>query len=246
MLNIAICDDSQDDRLKIEKLIKEYCCVENCDINIHNYENGEPLIDYYATTNTAYDIIFLDIYMNGTNGITTAKQIRKFDSKCKIIFTTSSSEHALESFEVFPYNYMVKPVKKDMFEHVFRKAVNEIDQEKQKSLTIKIGSGIQTIFYKDIFFVESYAKTLNIHVLQGKTFSFYARLDEIEKQIADKRFLRCHKSFLINMDHVLSAEDYHFNLDSGKQIPITQRYFADIKKVFYNYVLDKANLNKNR
>lgn len=241
MLLLAICDDLQYDRLHIENLIKDYYEKRDYDINILAFENGEALEDYYLNDKTTFDIIFLDIYMSGKNGIKTAEQIRKHDSDCKIIFTTSSTEHALDSFSVFPFNYLIKPVSREVFYNVFEKAIKTVDKEKQKSLSVKTGSNIQTVLYKDILFIESNVKTLNIHTVKGKIFTFYSKLDDIEKVINDTRFMRCHKSFFVNMDYILSIEAHSFKLTESIQVPITQRNLSIIKKVFYDYILDKAN-----
>ena len=241
MLLIAICDDLQKDRLRIKDFIKDYCMKEDYDINIIAFENGEALVRYYISGKASFDMIFLDIYMCGENGIHIAKQIREYDSDCKLIFTTSSTEHALKSFEVFPFNYLTKPISKAIFNSAFEKAMKIIDKEKQKSLPVKVGSNIQTVLYKDILFIESAAKTLNIYTVQNKIVSFNSKLDEIETQINDKRFLRCHKSYLINMAHILSVEDFSFKLADSTLIPITQRNFANTKKIFFGYILDKAD-----
>ncbi len=243
MLILGICDDLQEDRRQIVKLVKEYRPKENYDLNILTFENGETLVKHYIEGKTPFDIIFLDIFMSGENGIAIAKQLRKYDSACKIIFTTTSTEHALESFEVFPFNYLTKPIAQTVFDAVFEKAINTIENEKQKRLSFKSGSSIRTVFYKDILFIESDARTLTVHTTQKGSFAFLAKLDDIEGQINDKRFIRCHKSFLVNMDHILSMEGYSFKLNDSSQIPVTQRNWASIKKAFFDYILDKANLN---
>jgi len=245
MLRIAICDDLPSDRLKIEKSINAYCHEEDYDIQIISFEKGEALIKHYGESQAAFDIIYLDIYMSGINGIKTAEKVRQYDLECKIIFTTSSPDHALDSFAVYPFNYLIKPISKTAFVSVLEKAIKEIDKENQKSLSIKIGSTMKTIYYKDLIFVASDAKLINIHTTQNMIFSFICKLDDIETQLNDKRFLRCHKSFLVNMDSIMRAEDYSFIMSDATRIPITQRYFPSIKKTFYNYIFDKANL-KNK
>lgn len=245
MLLVAICDDLQHDSLRIKNFIRDYCLRDAYDINILTFDNGKDLVKYHAYGKPLFDVIFLDIYMNAMNGIETAKQIREYDPDCKIIFTTSSTEHALESFEVTPFNYLVKPISKSIFDTAFEKALRTINKEKQKSLTVKLGSAFQTIFYKDILFVESSAKILNIHTAKNKNLTFVSKLDDIEKQMNDKRFLRCHKSFLVNMDHVLCLEDYSFKLTDNTRIPVAQRNFANIKKLFYDFIMDKSNIQND-
>lgn len=245
MLLVAICDDLQNDRVRIQNFTTEYCIKEDYDININNFENGEALVKYYIAGKAFFDVIFLDIYMDGKNGISIAKQIREYDLDCKIIFTTTSTEHALQSFEVSPFNYLTKPISKTIFNSAFEKVVRAIDKEKQKSLLVKIGSNIKSVYYKDILFIESAAKILNIHIIKHNNFTFACKLDDLEAQIKDKRFIRCHKSFLVNMDHILSVGNNCFKLIDGLEIPITQRNYANIKKRFYDFVLDKANLKND-
>jgi DNA-binding LytR/AlgR family response regulator len=242
MLLVAVCDDLPNDRLYIKSLINDFCNRMNYEIRISDFENGEALENYYLNQETLFDIIFLDIYMNGKNGILTAKQIRKYDLDCKIIFTTSSTNHALESFEVFPFNYLTKPLSKSTFFPVFEKAIDASQKEKQKSLSIKVGSSIQKLFLKDILFIESTARTLSIHTIHVKVYSIVLKLDEIQKQIDDPRFIRCHQSYLVNMDYISCVENYSFKLINNREIAIVQRNFAGIKKIFYDYLVNKANM----
>lgn len=245
MLLFAVCDDCKNDRLQIYDFINDYYIKGDTDIHIVQFENGEDLVEYYIEGNTPFDIIFLDIYMNGKTGILAAEQLREYDTNCKIIFTTSSSDHALESFKVFPFNYLVKPISKDVFYVSLENAIGGIEENKNKSLCVKIGAMIQKVFFKDILYIESSAKSINIHTTKNKNFIFSSKLDDVEKQINDKRFIRCHKSFLVNMDHILSVEEYSFKLVDNTVISITRRYFASNKKIFYNYLLGKANLTNS-
>lgn len=245
MIIVAICDDNESDRRLTEGFISDFCVLKKYDIKIVVFNSGEVLEKHYLMNNPTFDIIFLDIYMDGMNGITAAKKIRKYDLECKIIFTTSSTKHALESFDVFPFHYLIKPISKTDFFATFERAIDMIDKEKQKSLFIKIGSCLQTFFFKDILFIESDAKKLSIHTTKDKTFSFSAKLDDIEIQLHDQRFIRCHKSFLVNMDHISSLEDHSFKLINNKEIAIAQRNYVHIKKIFYDYLLAMSNINND-
>lgn len=243
MILIGICDDSQSDKLLLKKTIEHYFSKDQADFNILLFDSGEALVRHYSAGKGGFDIIFLDIYMSGENGIKTAKRIRQVDPDTKIIFTTSSTQHALESFDVFPFSYLIKPITQTAFHSVIEKATRTIYKEKQKSLSFKTGSMFHTLFYKDILFIESNAKIVKIHCT-NKTIEHQVKLDDMEKQLNDRRFIRCHKSFFINMDTVLNVKEFSFTLTDDTQIPITQRNFARVKKDFYDYILKKADLNK--
>jgi DNA-binding LytR/AlgR family response regulator len=244
MLIIAICDDLELDRKHLTTLIQNYYNTLSYDIRIKTFVSGEDLVAYYEDENMGFDVIFLDIYMDGDNGIKTAEKIRKFDSQCKIIFTTTSTDHALDSFKVFPFNYLTKPITKEVFNVIFEKAILNIDKEKQKIITVKTEHQIKNILYKDITFVESISRQILIHTTEGVIAS-YLKLDEVETKLNDKRFLRCHKSFLVNMDYITSVEDYLFILTNNTEVPIKQRTFASIKKNYYTYIVDKTDLNNH-
>jgi two-component system, LytTR family, response regulator LytT len=245
MLILGICDDVQTEILDIKKLISLYNLNKGIEINILAFESGEALEDYCTFGNPVVDIIFLDIYMHGKNGIETAEFLRNHHWDSKIIFITSSTEHALESFKVYPFYYLTKPVSSEIFNSVFEKALKTLDTDKQKVFTIKTGSVVQTYLFKDILYFESLERTINLYLSQGGEFSFYSKLDDIEDQLKDKRFIRCHKSFYVNMDFILSVENYSFQLTNKVLLPITQKNFPKVKKIFYEYLLKKADLETN-
>lgn len=234
MINVAICDELEKHREYLEDLIREYFVTLAYDIHIFNFTSGEQLINYYFYEKSEIDIIFLDVFLGQVNGIEVAKKIRELDGVVKIIFTTNSTEHVLESFCVFPFNYLIKPINKDMLFKVLKYAVFLIDKEKQKSIVIKFDNEMQTIFYKDIKYIESFGKKINIYTKKG-ILSFNSKLDQVEAKINDKRFLRCHKSFLVNMDYISGIENYCFILLDNSQVPIKQREFSNIKKIYYSY-----------
>jgi two-component system response regulator LytT len=244
MLTIAVCDDRVSDIELLESLIQDYCRRVFYEINMMNFLSGEDLVECYIEDNIKFDIVFLDIYMGGDNGIITAKKIREYDSQCKIIFITTSLDHALDSFSVFPFNYLIKPITPKVFDPIFEKALLNIDKEKQKSITIKTKAKVHTIFYKDIKFLDSDGRKINMHTIQ-MDIDFYSKLDDIEAKINDERFLRCHKSFLVNIDYIASVGEFAFILLDNTEVPIKQRDFANIKKIYYTYVINKAALNKH-
>ncbi len=242
-MKIAIYDDVENDRHLLLKYIKESINSVNLtiDLDISHFTRGDDLVNYYSDGKNHFDIIFLDIYMPGKNGIRTAREIRKYDNICKIIFTTISSEHALDGYSVFAYNYLVKPFSLEVFQPVFLKAIRDMELREQNILCIKTNTKIQSILYSDIKYIESRGKKVFIFTLHDNIISGSYKLDDIESMIDDSRFLRYHKSYLINMDYIKSVEKYQFKLMDSTLIPIRQKGFSTIKKIYYEYVIEKTN-----
>ena len=105
MINIAICDDEINIINKTKKLIQDY---DKEDIDIYVYESGEELIN----SDKEFHIIFLDIDMKGLDGIETAKKLRKYDKKVKIIYVTNYTDYTYSAFSVHAFGYLVKPLNK--------------------------------------------------------------------------------------------------------------------------------------
>lgn len=241
MLRLAICDDIKEDRDFLIFLINRIHHDENSnqEFDIHTFTCGEDLINHYENTHNSFDIIFLDIYMTGKSGMEAARRIREFDTACKIIFVTSSTDHAIEGYGVFAFNYLVKPIRPETFELVFKKAIGDTITEKANVLSIKSGNKVHTIQYKEIRYIEIAGKIVKIHTLDGAVLDSHLKLDEIEKMLIDPRFLRSHKSFLVNMDHVAVIEEYSITMTGHINVPIRQKGYSGIKKKYFDYILKK-------
>ncbi len=243
MLELAICDDSKAERKLLLSLIKSICSDRNMkyDFETSSFTCGEDLINHYEDGGIHFDIIFLDIYMADKTGIETARQIRKYDAACKIIFITTSMDHALDGYSVFAYNYLVKPVTPQIFASVLKKALEGADSEKKKALYVKSGNKLQLIPYKDIKYIESQGRITKIFTLKGEEISCYLKLDDIESALTDPRFLRSHKSFLVNMDCIVSVKEYFFTLFDNTDVAIRQKGFTAIKKKYCEFIIKRVD-----
>ncbi len=95
---------------RIKNIIEDISFEIDEDIIINQFYSGKELIDNISNKNEKYDIIFLDILMSNLNGIETSKYIRKIDNSVNIVFLTSSSEFAINGYEVGALDYLLKPV----------------------------------------------------------------------------------------------------------------------------------------
>ena len=106
-MRIAIVDDISEERTLLRNRLESQFSRRNVHVDIFEYENGETFLT--SAKECPFTVVFLDIYMNGSNGIDTAKELRRSDTDCLLIFTTTSTDHALEGFQVRALHYLVKP-----------------------------------------------------------------------------------------------------------------------------------------
>ena len=236
MINIAICDDTYEEVEIISSYVSKNLEDLNISFKISTFSEGQDLIEQMSSSRQNFDIIFLDIYMEFSNGIDIARKIREFDKECKIIFITSSKDHAIDGYEVRALNYILKPINEEKLNDAIKIAIESLDKENHK-VVIRNKKGNYKILYKDILYAESKARVVNIYLKSSEVISFYSKLDDFIKTLQDERFLKCHKSFAVNMDYVLKIENNSIFMNNNITIPISSSNIVGIKDSYFNYLL---------
>ncbi len=152
-MNIAICDDEQAVREQINELIEK----EKPGVCPELYETGDSLL----AAGKQFDIVFLDIQMDRTDGIETAKKLRDRDEDTILIFITAIREYVFKAFDVAAFHYLLKPIEEDKFHEVFRRAERELEKRKRKrreTVFVKTRSRGFTLEKDSFFYVESRGK----------------------------------------------------------------------------------------
>jgi len=231
-MNIAICEDNAEENKVTHYSIKKFC-NKNCFANkIYTFASGEKLLA--AFTPGKFHLIFLDIYLTGMSGMETARIIRETDPNCLLIFITSSPDHALEAFSVHAGSYVLKPVDETKMEETL-----ELCREKfiKYSRFIDVISNYQNVRLPlaGIQYVEVYGKTTLFH-LKNNIFKTYMPLDEIEELLGGEPFLRCHRSYLVNMTYVADIVHNDFIMKNGDIVSIHKRGLTKVKLIFAQYM----------
>lgn len=238
MINIAVCDDDIDAMKEISTCVCMSLQKLDIQFKISYFNEGQDLIDKVNSSENLYDIIFLDIFMKASNGINIARKIREVDKECKIIFITSSSEHAVDSYDVQAIYYILKPINQEKLSNAINIAIESLDKE-NKHILIKNKKGNYRIAYKDILYAESKARVVNIYDKYGEVISFYSKLEDFFQSLQDERFLKCHKSFVVNMDCILKIEQKYICMNNSINIPISSGNVLEIKERYFKYLLNE-------
>ena len=133
MIKVAFCDDDMSVLGELKNLLDRYCTKYDQKIECAAFCGSLELLAEIEK-GARYDILFLDIILPNDNGISIAKEIRRYDSVVKIIFLTSSSEFAVQSYTVGAYFYQMKPVWEENFFRLMNAAISECKKEQRHSL----------------------------------------------------------------------------------------------------------------
>ena len=232
-MRIAICDDSSIDRELVVALLHHYFVNKPISNEIIQYEKGVDLLHDFED-DMWFDIIFLDIYMNDLLGIDVAHKLRSLGYRGHIIFFTATADFAVDSYEVEALGYLLKPQSFEKLSQVMDRATREMTAN---TYQVKKHSKIIRVPYHEVLYVESMNSKCIMHCRNGQSYVIYKRLTDIEHELNDERFLRCHQSYLVNMDYIHQV-DSQFTLVTGDTVAIRQRDLKAIRQTVLDY-LDK-------
>lgn len=233
MLQVAICDDEEYYREKIQSLLKQYLDKQDLKYTIQLYSSGEQFLNHYEN-NVKYDIVFLDISMKKLDGIQTASQIRTFHNTTFLVFVTAFIDYALEGYKVNAVRYIMK----DTLQTAIPECMNAILQKTQTTqITFSFMDGIRTLYTDNILYIESKKHKSYFYYMQSDitTFQIYEKLDCIEETLSKHNFLRIHKSYLVNMKHIRKISNYTAFLDIDEKLPIPRLRYQNVKELFIAY-----------
>ena len=218
MLHIAICDDERDFVQQLTELLNQYSKETGRDIKITAYYDGIELIEKYDPT---IDLIFLDIQMKMVDGLHAAERIRQMDETVGIIFLTTLTQYGLEGYKYHATNYIIKPMKYVRLKSEMDKFVERSQKEDAPSLVITNDTGKYKVPLKSIRYVETYNRNLMFHTEQENIIC-YKSMKEVERELCDKDFVRCHTSYIVNLFYVKGIKKLDIELITGEVIPISR------------------------
>jgi DNA-binding LytR/AlgR family response regulator len=229
-LRIAICEDKPADLQRLRTIIEEF----QIPTKIHCYTDAEAFLNAYVPD--FFHLVLLDIYIGGEEpiGIKIAKEIRKIDSQVCLAFTTSSLDYALEGYSVKAIQYLVKPVQTEEVSDLLNLVV-KYWQDCNYAITVMEDGAKRIIKTHQIIYIEVFDKQSVIH-LQDEAVYTYTSLDKLWSQLVSPPFIRCHRSYIVNLDHVKTI-DRDFIVSNGDTVYIRRADQWKMKKAYQDYVL---------
>ena len=236
MIKVALLDDNVSELSNMAQLLDLYSIEKNISIEYGVFNNGLDLISSLEKGKT-FDVFCLDIIMPGFTGIETAREIRGFDKNAPILFFTSSTEYAYDSYSVKAINYVLKPVTKEKFFFIFNELIEQRDAVKEdESLIVRTKDGIQKILITNLTYLEVIGRSVFYHLNSGKTISCNESFSKIsDKLLALGCFLKPHRSYLVNMKYLDTIKDNQITLLTGDRIPVAQGKTKGIRETYLSY-----------
>ena len=237
-MRIAIVDDLAAERALLKDRLEQQLHRRNVQADILEYESGETFLE--AARKAPFTAAFLDIYMNGMTGMEAAKELRKTDTDCLLVFTTTSTDHALEGFQVRALHYLVKPFSEEELSALLAEMLARLPRP-EPVLTVKVSGSDVRLCYRDIISAEHFAHLINIRTTALKTLvtrqSFKVFTEPLKK---DPRFFVCGRGMIVNLEHAADFRDGAFCMTDGSSVYVSQELLKPARQAFMEFLLQRG------
>lgn len=215
MIKVCIIEDEPEIRKLLRRIIERQ---EGFTVVSESGDFASAISDF---TKYRPDVAFVDIDLNGESGLECAKVLTELNPKLKVIFATAHSEYMANAFEIYAFDYLVKPFNVERVaktlsrirskaeeENSMKEEAAVIQSEKHSDkLMIKGKEQITFVDKKDIIFIERSENATKI-VTAEEIYKTSASLGSIEEKLNPSEFMRCHKSYIINVSRISKIEPY--------------------------------------
>ena len=226
IINITILEDNESDFITLSDSIKKWAANTGILINIIWLNSYKKFIKSLPTLKC--DLFFSDIELNCNNsftGIDACKQLRESGYTGIIIFLTAFKEYVFDGYDVQAFNYLLKPINYGTINNCLDKFIHLFSR---KFYYYHKGNDIISIPYNDIMYIEKNGHDVIFHTTSN-VFVERTSLNEISKRLP-VFFIRAHKSYIVNINKVLSLRINELFLPNNVTIPVSRSYLTNIKK----------------
>lgn len=242
-MKVVICDDDLNQLAVIKAEMEQYSIkhTEQAYI-IECFDNPFELLQRSEKIG-GYDILLLDICMPGILGTDIAKEIRNKKEKSEIIFLTTSTDYAVEAFELKAAHYLVKPFTKEQFAEALDRAMEKFKSKQIKNINIKMRNGdLRFVELSEIMYIESFRHTQCVYLKSGERIEAresLSKLSSIFDEASKGQFICPYKGFIINQKCIRGINTDNIILKNGEKIPIVRRNFAAIKQQYFSFMFTR-------
>lgn len=236
-MRIAVCDDEESQRRLIMKYLQEWAGSRKRPVEILDFADGESFL-FFWEDDKAFDLLVLDIEMGALSGVELAERIRRENEEIPLLFITGYESYMARGYEVSAIQYLVKPMYKEKLFAVMDKLAK--GKKAEEKLVFQTEEGVLLFAPSQIWFAEASGHRCVLHVA-GDEYLLRHSITELWKMLEGRKaFVRCHRSFLVNLLHISAITRTEIVMDDGSRLPVSRSAFRAVNEAFLqNYGPEK-------
>lgn len=227
-MKIAVCDDEKVQCALLKDYLKEWGRRREISPEIFCFSSGESFL--FSWEEETFDLLILDIEMGTISGMELAGKIRKENEDIPILFITGYDEYIAQGYEVAALNYLLKPVCREKLFEVLDGLQRRKKPEEKLAFPTSEGHILLPAF--QIWYVEAMGHDCLLYTAEEKK-QIRMSIGEIVKKLGGKKeFVHCHRSYLVNLQHISAIVRAEIVMDDGTRLPISRRVQKEVNEAF--------------
>ncbi len=220
-MKCLIVDDDNMARAALHRLCSKFDQLQI----VASCENAEEALEFYKNKDNEAELIFLDMEMPGLSG---TELLDRLPVVPMVIFTTSKADYAFDAFEYGAIDFLKKPISQPRFEQAIQKVMgiqagNQQFQAHSSDIYVRTEGKFVRLGSDDILFFENVGDYVRIRTAAGANHIIHGTLRGIDERLNDPRFLKVHRSYIINLDKIVDIEENTLVIEKSV-IPISRAH----------------------
>ncbi len=240
-MHLIIVEDLEIDREKLAELIRENCYQQGESVDLSFYPSGEAFLAHYRPK--CCDGLFLDVLLDGLNGMEVAAKIRETDRYLPIIFTTRERDYAVDGYTVKATDFLVKPMDREKVARCMKQLREYLAEPSSISLLETSGRGHSApvdVPLDFILYAQCFDHIIQVHTITG-IYRTRSSFQELTAQLPHTgRFYVCGRGLVVNLSQVSRVLENTLLLKNGEELSFSRNRRREIQKAYADWSASKA------
>lgn len=224
-LRFAVCDDDQDYARYIESLAAHWARAAGTALAVERFPSAQAFLFRYEERRD-FDVLLLDIEMDGMDGVALAKAVRRDNDDIQIVFVTGYADYIAQGYEVSALHYLTKPVDPDKLSQVLTRAVGRL-RRNEPTLTLELPGEVVRVPLSKIRYVDVLHNYVTVHA--DRDYNLKRPLGELEQELGGQ-FYRIGRSCVVNLNFVSRVTRTSVELSGGGSLPLPRGQYEGLNR----------------